>query len=212
VEAGGKIHSIGGQASGGGVTGNHFRYDPATNSWTTLASLPTARTGVTAAYYNGKIHVFGGSQNVAGTAEVATHDVYDVATGAWTTAAPMSVARGYMRAVALNEAYDPATDTWTAKAPLPAPLYYFGGGVDDGKIYALGGVRSGTGYLAEALQYDGALNAWTPLQPLPGPRATYGYGVIDGKLYLAFGHNGTSILSSTLEYAFPKTVYLVQKN
>jgi N-acetylneuraminic acid mutarotase len=46
-----------------------FRFDPASNTWTTLASMPTAAIMASAVYYppTNKIYVFGGEDAVSGT-------------------------------------------------------------------------------------------------------------------------------------------------
>src|SRR5260370_13768813 len=61
VAVAGKIHVIGGRLAGPAErTGQHDVYDPATNSWTSAAPLPTPRSGVAAALYKGMILVLGG--------------------------------------------------------------------------------------------------------------------------------------------------------
>ena len=49
VDFGGKLYSFGGStAPFSGAVDNAFVFDPATNSWTTLPSMPTARGGANA--------------------------------------------------------------------------------------------------------------------------------------------------------------------
>ncbi len=76
--AGGRIYVIGGNAAQSGPTnvlGLVEAYDPATQSWTRVASLPTPRYGLAAAAgSDGKIYVVGGhdSTSVLPTLEVLT--------------------------------------------------------------------------------------------------------------------------------------------
>jgi hypothetical protein len=57
----GKIHVIGGRFKGpADRTGLHDIYDPATDTWTARAPLPTPRSGLVGAYYHGLILVLGG--------------------------------------------------------------------------------------------------------------------------------------------------------
>jgi N-acetylneuraminic acid mutarotase len=113
---GGQVYAIGGEhghaaalpeSNAAYVQHNFlFRYDPATDAWTRLADVPTARShaeGTTVAV-NGKIVMMGGKLSAA--------DVSDAV-----------------------QVYDPATDTWAGAGNLPqmnqggAAIYY------DGKIY-----------------------------------------------------------------------------
>lgn len=53
-------------------------YDPANNTWTTKASMSTARVGPAAAAVNGKIYAIGGYDNTGNP--VATVEEYDLST------------------------------------------------------------------------------------------------------------------------------------
>lgn len=55
----GQVYVIGGSLDGV-VTARVDVYDPQADSWQRAADLPEARSGVAAAYYQGRIHVFGG--------------------------------------------------------------------------------------------------------------------------------------------------------
>jgi N-acetylneuraminic acid mutarotase len=84
----GKIHAIGGRFKGPlDRTGLHDVYDPATNSWTTAAPLPTPRSGLAGAYYHGLILVLGGELPPNDT--FAENEGYDPKTDHWTTLTPM---------------------------------------------------------------------------------------------------------------------------
>jgi N-acetylneuraminic acid mutarotase len=63
-------------------------YDPATDSWTTKASMLTKRSGMAAAVMDGKLFVVGGSEEFT----VAKLEVYDPGTNAWTMKAPLPTA------------------------------------------------------------------------------------------------------------------------
>ncbi len=57
----GKIHAIGGRVTNpASRVGQHDIYDPKTNSWTAGPPLPTARSGLAYALYQGMIVVLGG--------------------------------------------------------------------------------------------------------------------------------------------------------
>lgn len=111
-----------------------YRYNPATDLWTTLPK-PTAWHGWgVGGVIGGKFYVTGGSSQL---------DVYDPATNQWTTKAPMPRQRWLVAGAVLGgklyviggyeenpdgsitssnrttEIYNPITNTWTTKAPLP---------------------------------------------------------------------------------------------
>ena len=57
-------------------------YDPATNSWTTLAHMPTTVVNAASVALNGRLYVFGGNN---GTTDVAAVQVYDPHKNKWAT-------------------------------------------------------------------------------------------------------------------------------
>jgi N-acetylneuraminic acid mutarotase len=78
-------------------------YDPATNTWSTLAPLPYVALGSGAAVINGKIHVVGGS---TGTTVLNNHAIYDPDANSWTTSTPMATLRfGHGVAALGNDLY-----------------------------------------------------------------------------------------------------------
>src|SRR5262249_45467434 len=106
------------------------RYAPASNTWTAVATLPTARAATGAAALNGRLYVAGG---LTAAQSVADFTVYDPASDGWTTLPSMPTARDHLAAAALNgkfyaiggringptcspfrtnEVYGPATDNW----------------------------------------------------------------------------------------------------
>lgn len=85
------------------------RYDPATDAWTALPSLPTARSGLTASVVNGLIHVVGGE-----------------------SIDPATVFREH-------EVFDPATTEWLVAPPLDRGRHGIGSGEIDGQLFVVGG-------------------------------------------------------------------------
>jgi len=114
------------------LCGYFYRYDPATNAWTSLAKVPTNHYpqpfgGV----INGKLYVVGGGTNSTNRRRL---DVYSPATNTWTqraSAPTPSISTGgvlggklYIVVIAGlfldTYAYDPLTNTWVIKARYPA--------------------------------------------------------------------------------------------
>jgi N-acetylneuraminic acid mutarotase len=92
-------------------------YDIATDTWSTKAPVPTARSGIGVAALDGKIYVLGGE--------------------GW-----IDDFGGVFRA---NEAYDPKTNLWAKEARMPTPRHGFAKAVVDGKLYAVSGVNNAGG-------------------------------------------------------------------
>ncbi|MEA4973582.1 MAG: kelch repeat-containing protein [Candidatus Metalachnospira sp.] len=189
-------------------------YDPSTNAWSTLASMPIALLDyLQTEAIDGKIYAIGGW----GTDDipVTSTEVYDPATDAWTVLAPMSVnladdfqtevINGKIYAIGnihdgtctlSTEVYDPSTDTWTILASIPTNCKAFQTEVIDGKIYVLGGY-SGTWFgrnsdiksLSSAEVYDPSTDTWTTLASMSTTRCCFQTEVIDSKIYAIGGWN-----------------------
>jgi hypothetical protein len=96
-------------------------YNPATNTWSTRASMPTARSFLAAAPGpDGQLYVFGGLGFVFGRqVSLSTVEAYNPATNTWTTRASMFTARDLLAAA-------PGSDS---------QLYAFGGEAANGQIF-----------------------------------------------------------------------------
>ncbi len=193
--ANGKIYAIGGSARDP-VTGSPVllnvteEYDPATNTWTTKASMPTARHSFGIAVYQNKIYCIGGSVNGP---TLAVNEVYDPATNTWDTKTPMPTARAALSANTVNDriylmggnpknttnvAYDPITDSWSTKAQLPMAIVYSESVAVYNKIYVFGGLS----HRKSTQIYDTETNTWTVGAPMPT-------GVAEGAAVATTGEN-----------------------
>ena len=96
--------------------------------WTQKASIPTPRCWASSCELDGKIYVMGGISN-----------------SGWNASSISTV-----------EVYDPLTDTWdTTKTPMPTSRTEFSLCAVNGKIYAIGGIRSyGTMPIGNVEEYD----------------------------------------------------------
>lgn len=159
VALGGEVYVIGGFTPG--VTSTVEAYDPAAQSWRSVAPLPFALHHVNAAAVSGKLYVAG--FYVGGSFNDAGGNVYE---------------------------YDPALDVWTERALMAPGRERASSCVAafDGKIYLFGGARAAS--VADASFYDVAANTWQELPPLPEPREHCVAGEIGGILYVAAGRSG----------------------
>ena len=179
-------------------------YDPATDTWTTKADIPTGRGYIGCSVVGGKIYTMGGYTEDGGT--YSNVEEYNTDTDTWTTKKPMPTARWGLSTVFANgkiyaiggangwpaelieavEEYDPVTNTWTTKAPLPTPRWLLSCCVVDGKIYAIGGhVRIDTKDVVE--EYDPVTDTWTTKSSMPTARWGLTTGVVNGKIYAIGG-------------------------
>lgn len=92
----GKLYAVGGYVrSGPGLpgdtTGKLEVYDPGTNTWATLADMPTGRSNFAIGAFNGRLYAAGGATGLPSA--VNTLEEYDPVTGNWVTRATMPTAR-----------------------------------------------------------------------------------------------------------------------
>ena len=184
----------------------------ASDSWTRLEPMPTARTTLGVAVVNGKIYAIGG-YGAGGYLNV--NEEYDPATNTWTTKEPMPIPRasfgiavvenkiyviggviGYdvdaegIITCSINQVYDPLTDTWETMEPMPTNRSQLNANVLDGKVYMIGG-RTGGQYTTVALNqvYDPETDTWTTKTSIPYPVVRYASAVVDDKIYIISGQN-----------------------
>ncbi|ODS41550.1 MAG: hypothetical protein A7315_05760 [Candidatus Altiarchaeales archaeon WOR_SM1_79] len=193
----GKIHAIGGWENGA-YKGDHFIYDPDSNTWSTGPSIPQYPIGQFAASVNNKIYVFGGWWG-----NYRDHVFEYSEEGGWSSKSPMPTARNHGTTAVYNgkiyiiggektqlldvvEVYDPETNTWgaTGLAPMPSPQHWLGSSgspVFKGIIYVLGPGDTAYGY-------DPQADSWETLDLMPDP--AYGIATINGVIY-AIGADNT---------------------
>jgi N-acetylneuraminic acid mutarotase len=199
AELGGKIYAAGGMV---GETGRFLsvfqRFDPVTNSWTTLPRLPEPVRAGAGAALDGKIYVIGGQTEAAGTGPQVY--AYDVAARRWEERAPLPGPRFNMAAVALGGriyamggfsrtaerrevyVYDPAADSWSTGTPLPVPNHTFGAVVFRGEIWVIGG-RRGQRVLRDVWIFDPRTRAWRRGPTMPEPMELVGAAVAGQQIH-----------------------------
>src|SRR5829696_4977366 len=195
-------------------------YSPATNAWTAVDAMGTARWRAAAAPLpDGRVLVAGGSNNGL----LASAEAYNPATDTWAPIASMGIARqGHAAALlphgrvlvvggsagASAEAYNPATNAWspvtpmgTARfAPAAAPL-------PDGRVLVAGGI-DGVSVLPTAEVYDPATNTWTAVGAMDAARyAAAAAPLPDGRVLVAGGYyfDGTEDYLGSAETFDPAT-------
>jgi N-acetylneuraminic acid mutarotase len=203
-----KIYVIGGCTGGdcdAGSTGANVEYDPASNTWTGRAAMPTARSGFAMAASATKIYVAGGfAQPCAPCAPVTTVEIYDPAANTWATGAAMSAARGSSAGAVignsfdvaggvdssgapalLNEVYDSVGNAWSTPTAMGSP--HVGGGASglNGQVLATGGSDSTRNEL-----YDPVGNLWRAVAPAPAARSSAVTATVGGIVFLVGAEAG----------------------
>ena len=180
-------------------------YDPVSNSWSTLASMPAARSEHTSTRLsNGKIFIVGGS---AGGIYLNSAVIYDTTTNTWVSAANLNFSRANHGASLLAngkvlvvggsgdsgslfsaEIYDPGTNTWQIASPMLAKRTRFSmSQLSTGKVLVSGGYNSSQVYLADAELFDIGTNSWGSAGKMSDARSDLASTVLTNDKVLAIG-------------------------
>jgi Common central domain of tyrosinase/Kelch motif len=192
ASANGKIYVIGGfvppkdiQIPTGGAwepIADTWEYDPATDSWKSLAPAPTKRGAAVAVEVAGKIYVIGGATTVAGSKD------------------PYFTFFGPSLVLTTNEVFDPATNKWESRRPMSVARNHAYAAAVNGKIYVIGG-RTGHAFILSATntdvveEYSPISDMWSaPKERMPTPRSGGAVGTDGRRIYIAGGEVTTKEL------------------
>lgn len=207
----GVVYSIGGGIGAGpdGAIDKLIAYDPASDTYTELASVPGFPDGYraygAAVNVNGLVYVFGG---ISGGQTVTNKtSIYDPSTDTWSAGADMPQGRFGATAGAVagkiyvagggtpdfqlaftNFEYDTDTDTWATKAAIPAstpnPFRLHGVGDENaGVMHAFAGGFDGRNHLI----YDPMADAWSNGPLMPFGVTDPGVVIINTNIYVLGG-------------------------
>jgi N-acetylneuraminic acid mutarotase len=189
--ANGKIYVIGGfvpakdtQIPTGGAwepIADTWEYDPAADSWKSLAPVPTKRGAAVAVEVAGKIYVIGGA-TVANSKD------------------PYFTFFGPSLVLTTNEVFDPATNKWESRTPMSVARNHAYAAAVNGKIYVIGG-RTGHAFILSATntdvveEYSPVGDMWSaPKERMPTPRSGGATGTDGRRIYVAGGEVTTKEL------------------
>lgn len=224
----GLVYLVGGQRTDSGVVPGPAMptleiYNPANNTWSTAAPMPTPRMGLVAVALNGKLYAVGGRTNGFTNSAVGTVEEFDPGTGLWRTLNPMPTPRYFAAGAVVNnqivvvggeslgaslsdvEVYNPVANSWQRRSSMPTPRGQLSLAELGGQLFAVGG------YAGLVLQWTGLVEAYDPLTDrwaarasMPTPRAHLALAVANGVLLAAGGENVNRALD-TLEVFDPAT-------
>ena len=210
VGVGGLVYSIGGQtaASGSGpFIDEVWAYDPADESWSARAPMPTIRSSGVTVVISAKIYVAGGRPPHG-----SDFAVYDTVADEWETLSDLPTARNHIAAAAIRgkiyvvggrfgagfrseltnvlEMYDPLTREWSTMAPMPTVRSGHNGIAAYGCFHVFGGEGNSnpSGLFDNHEVYDPRTDEWTELAPMPTPvHGVTGMALVDGWIHLPGG-------------------------
>lgn len=195
-------------------TANAYKYDPATNTWTPIASLPAPRGWFSAVTDGTYIYLLGGvDQNFA---TMATLWRYDPVSNTYNTNLPSYTIPTYLHASAyLNgkiyriagsaigtdfhvEVYDIATNSWSMAADYPFANHTLMAVALGSYIYAGGGNASPD----KTWRYDPNTDTWddAAIADLPAGRSAAASAAYNGRWLLAGGDVNFSVSNSAIAW------------
>ena len=185
---------------------------PTASDWTSLAPMPEARWGLSAAALDGIVYVAGGVVGAGNGAHPSEIMAYDPTTNGWRTVGrlPHGVRSPAMAAVndrlyvlggfrddpgeviTLLQIFDPATGTVEAGPPMPSRRGGLAVAVLDGRIHAIGGMMDDADDpmgvdVGTHEVFDTRTGVWSRLAPLPMYNVVHGAAAVGGKIYVATG-------------------------
>lgn len=205
---GGRLYVIGGYRQSGltvwDPVATVYVYDPATDTWSQRAPMPSPRGALSVTEQDGKLYAIGGYDRKANSAAV---EVYDPVRDTWTSRAPLPTPRDhlatatlsgkvyaiggrlngdYRRNLSVTEVYDPVTDQWKRAADLPTARSGITAAEVGGRVYVFGG-EGGEGTFRENEAYDPAHDTWQTMAPMPTARHGLGSAVVQGRIHVLSG-------------------------
>jgi N-acetylneuraminic acid mutarotase len=213
AEVAGKIFAIGGSS----FSNTNYVYNPETNSWDSVAPMPTARQGIDCGIVDDKIYVIGGVISSDGTFNTASivkkNEVYDPATNTWSEKTSIPTLRNNPAIVTMDslvyviagagspsdiwknigtvECYNPKTDSWITKSNLPIKPLKPGAVMVNNTIVVLGGMDANNNSLSTVLIYNKENDTWKSITPLPKVNYVGAYASVGNKIYVIGGSNST---------------------
>jgi N-acetylneuraminic acid mutarotase len=205
--AGDRLYVAGGIAQLGATPAFQV-YDPAGNSWRSLAQMPEPRHHFGMAALDGRIYVSGGYGDLPFGADTARAEVwaYDVEADRWSAMADLPAPRAAHAMVAVNGklyvvggvgpepatvlAYDFKLERWSSLAtPLPTLREHLTAVALDGRIYVIGGRWSGQGNLAVLEIFDPAAGTWSAGADMPTRRGGLTASALAGRIHVTGGED-----------------------
>ena len=202
----GKIYVLWGYS--GGTLATNEEYNPVTDTWTTKASMPTARHYLASAVVAGKIYAMWGYN----TSTSSKNEEYDAVTNTWTTKADMITGRYYLWASAVwdkiyttgggwglqvVEEFDTINNTWASKTSIPSGTWQHGQESYAWKVY----IFWWSGASSIVREYDPVGDSWALKASMPTWRSLSVCKTVGTKIYsIWWGSSGFAYGTFNEEY------------
>lgn len=205
----GKIYAIGGDL----FKDTNREYNPQTNSWRILESMPTARQHIDCGVYGNNIYISGGLTSWKNISK--KHEVYNASTNTWSEKAAIPSLRNNAAIATLDsliyviggagteeniwgdiltvETYNVNSNKWAQKNDLPLLLFKPGITVVNNEIFILGGqtrIKGKDDCSKKVLIYKPNSDKWIETTPLPTKNVFFGCTSIGNKIYVIGGTVG----------------------
>ncbi|XP_066925487.1 kelch-like protein 18 [Clytia hemisphaerica] len=211
------VYAAGGQYREGAAQSslaNVERYDPKTNTWSSVSQMLTRRSLLNLAALEGFLYAVGGCDE--NNMRLSSVERYNPTTDSWKFIPNMSTSRSspsvatdkYIYVIggvsyvgmSLNcaERYDPRFNTWQRIASMNCCRASACCAVVNGKIYVIGG-WDGTTHLNSGECYDPELDKWSFISPALSARWDAGVAVDSEKLYLVGGCDRNAVCTLETE-------------
>ncbi len=201
----GKLYVAGGQSADGKCAKTLFVYDPAANSWTRKADMPSKGCLGVQANVLGQLYVY-----TLYTGSSPLFASYNPRTDKWVRRPliPDEAYQSYPVGGAINDkfyltggidvsgqparvlyAYDPAARMWTKKSPIPTGRDGAFGAVLHGKLFVAGGVVPRDVWVSTDVveAYDPLTDTWTTGPSMLAPRGFGASARVSGKFFTIDG-------------------------
>lgn len=221
VSDGTNIYIAGGALVGTGTPQTTlYRYNVATNDYTTLAPFTTPTWNQALALLNGKIYKFAGTSTAASTNVL---EIYDIAGNSWTQGAVYPLSISFVSAFVRNGfvygaggiqsvgsvaslktyRYDPVGNTWDDAAIADMPQTRWGSASSGVGYGSNGGWLLAAGYVngtatanisTSVIRWDPVGNTWIDLPSLPvgGDRSRMTGAILNSSFYVVGGRSQAS--------------------
>ena len=205
---GGRLYIIGGYKQSGlsvwGPVATVYAYDPATESWSECAPMPTARGALSVTVHDGKLYAIGGYEGRANSAAV---EAYDPVRNSWSVRAPLPTPRDHLAGRRRLENCTPSaedskgTTIATSRSPKFTILSRISGARrpicrppaavsprrKPAAAFTCSAGRAWTGTFRENEVYDPARDSWLAMAPMPTAFHGLGSAVVDGRIHVISG-------------------------
>ncbi len=208
VSNGTNIYIMGGALTGTGAPQTtNYRYNVATDTYTTLAPSSVGTWSHAAVFLNGKIYKIGG----IAAAPSSAVEIYDIAANTWTAGAAYPIAAGFVSAVELGGfiyaaggidaagtaktfRYDPVANTWNdaAIADLPATRWGAAHAAYRNGFVLAGGYVGGdvaANMSTSVISWDPNTNTWTALPSMLAERSRMTGAILNDAFHVIGGRS-----------------------